>query len=464
MQKKYFLSFIVLFFLFVSCEKPDEPDDEDTKMPALRGSVPANKAVISPQTEKVIFLFDSKIVLIDRIKIKINGTVVSQVSANNDSLIVQVKPLDEKTDYHLIIEKGAIKAHPGALNTNIFQLDFSTSEFPPEEIKSVLAVENPSPEAIKLYEFLKENYGRKIISGTVANVSWNINEAEWVHHHTGKYPALNAFDYIFLFASPATGWIDYGNTQVVEDWWKQRGIVSCMWHWNVPKRAGSADYSFYTEETDFDIAKAVTSGTTENQIIRADLEKISNYLLLLKQKNIPALWRPLHEAKGNLGKYPGGTAWFWWGAKGATSFKTLWRLMFDFFKEKGLNNLIWVWTSETGDDDWYPGDEYVDIIGRDMYNLIDADGMFNEYNTLKKQYPSKIITLSECGNVASLSAQWNAGAKWSWFMSWYDYNRTNNPNSPAFNEQSHEHFNVSSWKSAFADDRVISRDQMPELK
>ncbi|MDR1527815.1 MAG: glycoside hydrolase family 26 protein, partial [Dysgonamonadaceae bacterium] len=343
------------------------------------------------------------------------------------------------------------------------RLDFSTSEFPPEEITPTLAIKNPSPEALRLYEFLKENYGRKIISGTVANVSWNTNEAEWVYHHTGKYPALNAFDYIFLFASPAN-WIDYSHTQVVEDWWNRRGIVSGMWHWNVPKRPGSTDYSFYTEETNFDIAKAVTSGTSENQIILADLEKISDYLLLLKQKNIPVLWRPLHEAKGNSGKYPGGTAWFWWGAKGATPFKTLWRLMFDCFKEKGLNNLIWVWTSETDDDDWYPGDDYVDIVGRDMYNLTDAGGMLEEYNTLKKQYPGKIITLSECGNVASVSAQWNAGAKWSWFMSWYDYERTNNPNSQAFNELSHEHLNIASWKSAFADDKVISRDQMPDLK
>ncbi|MDR1527154.1 MAG: glycoside hydrolase family 26 protein [Dysgonamonadaceae bacterium] len=465
MQKKryHFLFLLTSLCLFVSCEKPDEPDTSESNVPELTGSVPVNNTVISPQTEKVVFVFDDKIILIDRTKIKLNGNIVTQVHAGNDSLYVQVKSLDENTDYHLIIEKNAIKAHPGKLNTDVFRLDFSTSEFPPEEITPTLAIKNPSPEALRLYEFLKENYGRKIISGTVANVSWNTNEAEWVHHHTGKYPALNAFDYIFLFASPAN-WIDYSHTQVVEDWWENRGMVSCMWHWNVPKRKGVNDYSFYTDETDFDIREALKPGTAENEIVMSDLQKITNYLLLLKNKNIPVLWRPLHEAKGNLGKYPGGGAWFWWGAKGSESFKILWRLMFNHFETNGLNNLIWVWTSESDDEEWYPGDEYVDIIGRDMYNLTEVAGMLAEFNKLKNSYPDKIITLSECGNIAQIPAQWNVGATWSWFMSWYDYERTVNPNSNAFNSENHQHLSISFWKNAFSDERVISRDKMPDLK
>jgi len=293
----------------------------------------------------------------------------------------------------------------------------------------------------------------------VANVSWNTNEAQWVYQHTGKYPALNCFDYIFLFASPAN-WIDYSQTQVVEDWAAAGGIVSCMWHWNVPKRSGSADYSFYTTETDFDINKALTEGTEENRIIKADLDKVADYLILLKNKNIPILWRPLHEAKGNIGKYAGGEAWFWWGKGGAEAFKSLWQLMFKTFEAKGINNLIWVWTSESGDKDWYPGDGYVDIIGRDMYNLNSAAGMLAEYNNLKADYPNRLITLSECGNVTAIPDQWNAGAQWSWFMTWYDYERTVDPGSDAFKSEEHQHGNADFWRKAFADEQVLSRDEI----
>ncbi|KAA6301123.1 MAG: 4-beta-mannosidase [Candidatus Ordinivivax streblomastigis] len=341
--------------------------------------------------------------------------------------------------------------------------DNNNEEEEKTEEKSPLVVNHASPEAIKLYNFLEENYGKKIISGTMANVNWNTNEADWVYKHTGKYPALNGFDYIHLY----TSWVNYSNTQVVEDWWAHNGIVTMCWHWNVPRSQGSTDYAFYTKTgehasdgTDFDIRKAVIDGTYENGIVKADLQKIADKLLLLKQKNIPILWRPLHEAAGG---------WFWWGAKGAEPCKALWKMMFDYFQERELNNLIWIWTAEPKDmvgsvNAWYPGDEYVDIIGRDIYNQTKAGSMLAEYNKLKNLYPEKIITLSEFGNVAGVTEQWNAGATWSWMMPWYDYSRTNNTSGSNYDNTDHQYANIQYWKNAFANENVISRDQMPSLK
>jgi mannan endo-1,4-beta-mannosidase len=318
-----------------------------------------------------------------------------------------------------------------------------------------------SAEAQKVMAFFQENAGKKIVSSTMANVNWNINEAEWVHKHTGKYPALNGFDYIHLYASPA-GWINYSSTAVVEDWWNNKGLVTICWHWNVPVAQGSSSYAFYTkigehtaDGTTFDISKAVQDSTPENAIVKADMEKIAGYLLLLKNKNIPVLWRPLHEAAGG---------WFWWGVKGAEPLKALWKLMFETFEVKGLTNLIWVWTAEPNDSAWYPGDDYVDIVGRDIYNKSAADAMLSEYNTLTSRFPDKLITLSECGGVAQIPAQWEAGAKWLWFMPWYDYNRTNNTGGTAFNETAHQYANKEYWENAFADESVLSRDEMPSLK
>jgi mannan endo-1,4-beta-mannosidase len=321
-----------------------------------------------------------------------------------------------------------------------------------------LVASNPSAEAVAVYDFLTENAAKKIISGTMANVNWNINEAEWVHRHTGKYPAINGFDYLHLYAT----WVDYGNTQVIEDWWNNKGLVTICWHWNVPRATGSTEYAFYTKKgehstdgTTFDISKAVQDGTAENTIVKADLAKVADYLLLLKNKDIPVLWRPLHEAAGG---------WFWWGAKGAAPLKALWKLMFETFEAKGLNNLIWVWTAEPNDAAWYPGNEYVDIVGRDIYNKTSASDMRDEYNTLKNRFPNKLITLSECGNVAKIANQWSAGAKWLWFMPWYDYNRTKDTTGAAFGEPAHIYADVTFWQNAFGNEDVITRDQMPNLK
>ncbi|MDR1683177.1 MAG: glycoside hydrolase family 26 protein [Candidatus Symbiothrix sp.] len=470
-KHRCFYFFCSLCFLLFSCENNNEPTPAEAQIPQLIKTQPVENEVIPPQTSQAVFVFDHPVILADKTKIKINGNVIQQAKTTKDSLIVELNALNENTNYTLTIEKNAIKANPGKLNTEVFSLNFSTSEFPEIEL-SDLVVKNPTVEIVQLYNFLKENYGKKILSGAVANVSWNTNEAEWVHHHTGKYPALNTFDYIFLYASPAD-WINYGNTQVVEDWWNNNGVVSCMWHWNVPKSetAATNDVTFrpkdnaFPDGTTFSPTNALKEGTWENTRMKADLEKIADYLLLLKNKNIPVLWRPLHEAAGNLyATGYKGSAWFWWGRDGAEAFKGLWIYMFNYFQQRELNNLIWVWTSEINDSPFYPGNEYVDIIARDLYNQTSVHTVFNEYSALQKQYPGKIITLGECGNVAQLSDQWNAGATWSWFMPWYDYERTNDINSSAFRQTDHQYGNIDFWNNAWNDERVLSRDKIPNLK
>ena len=148
--------------------------------------------------------------------------------------------------------------------------------------------------------------------------------------------------------------------------------------------------------------------------MKSDLEKITPYLLQLQQAGIPVLWRPLHEAAGK---------WFWWGNGSAASYVKLWRTMYDFFKQKGINNLIWVWTSEGNDAAWYPGDEYVDIIGSDVYGkdgvAVSAEQMAERFNSLAYRYPTKMISLTECGTVTDIPAQWKGDAQWSSFMPWY---------------------------------------------
>lgn len=200
----------------------------------------------------------------------------------------------------------------------------------------------------------------------------------------------------------------------------------------------------------FDLDNAVTDGTWENKFVKADLERVATYIKALKDAGIPVLWRPLHEAAGNIPS--GGSPWFWWG-KNATSFKKLWIMMFDYFKEQGLDNLIWVWTSVGNDDDWYPGDAYVDVVGRDLYGNSVAT-CSEEFQSLQNKY-GKIVTLSECGvstatdgtttAIGTIADQWAAGAKWSWFMPWYNAD---------------VHTTKEWWQAAMQMDNIITRDKV----
>ena len=146
----------------------------------------------------------------------------------------------------------------------------------PEEDPSE-ATNERSPEAVKLLDYLKSIYGEKTLSGACTNVNWNTNEAQWVYKNTGKWPAINCFDFIHLpFAQPG-GWIDYSNLKVVEDWHQAGGIVAIMWHWNVPANNGS-DWSFYygheADKTTFDVRKIFDENSSEYVRMMKDIDQV----------------------------------------------------------------------------------------------------------------------------------------------------------------------------------------------
>lgn len=347
---------------------------------------------------------------------------------------------------------------------DVGQKSDSATTFSPDKLCNSQA----NAAAQKVYSILCQLYGSRIISGTVANVDWNTREAENVKSWTGKYPALNAFDFINFHSSKdvnAKGWLDYADISPVKRWWDAGGLVSCMWHWQVLANNGT-DYTCSPgngdKETSIDLNDIDNpSSSTYKQLIK-DMDQIAGYLGKLQAAGIPVIWRPLHEAAGNTYEFDGGKAWFWWGAQGAEPFKKLWRLMYDrFTRVHHLNNLIWVWTSQTADESWYPGDDVVDIIGRDRYGLLQYPAM-KDFKNLTSAYPHKLITLAECGNgdsndIAPLGKIWDKGAHFSWFMTWYDYDYNNGKGAD------HRFAGAAWWKDAFSHDYVVTRDEMKSL-
>ena len=185
------------------------------------------------------------------------------------------------------------------------------------ESKYQLCNANATAEARQLFGILSSLYGQKIISGVVANVDWNTKEAENVYEWTGRYPALNVFDFINIHASKDVnkdGWLDYSDLSAVEGWWQQGGLVGCMWHWNVRANNGSdMTCSPGTEpgQTSFDASKVDDTGSTEYKQMVHDIDQVAGYLKTMQQKGIPVIWRPLHEAAGNTYDFEDGTMQGW---------------------------------------------------------------------------------------------------------------------------------------------------------
>ena len=338
-----------------------------------------------------------------------------------------------------------------------------------QTISATLVNANATPEAQQLYSKLLNLYGKKALSGVVANIDWNYREAKNVQKWTGKWPVINVFDFINIHASKdvnPSGWLDYSDMTPVDEWHQAGGVTGCMWHWQVKANNGTnltCSPGTGEMETSFDPSKIYEAGTAENKQAIHDVDQVAGYLKKMQAKGIPVIWRPFHEAAGNMYEYEGGKAWFWWGAKGPEVYKKVWRWMYDrMVNHHGLNNLIWVWTSQTGDNVWYPGDDVVDIVGRDNYAALQYP-LMKEFKALQAQYPTKMITLAECGNgdevhMSLWSKIWKEGSRWSWFMTWYD-NAYNEGNS-----EEHQFAGETWWNDAFSSGYVVDREEWGRIK
>jgi beta-mannanase len=311
------------------------------------------------------------------------------------------------------------------------------------QIPYLLATPSPLTATKRLWSYLTDSYTHRIHSGAM-----NLNakeEADWLFQQTGKYPALIGLD--LMNHTRNYSWFDKSvlvNEAV--NWYDNNGLVAICWHWRDPSRATD---EFYTSGTSFDVSKIFEPTSQEYQFMLSDIDIIAGYLKQISNAEVPVLFRPLHEASGG---------WFWWGAAGPEPCKALWRIMFErLVNYHGLKNLIWVWTTDAsaGNLDWYPGDEYVDILGADIYA---SDGDFSSqlltYNAIKDRFQGrKMITLSENGPVPDPDYLVADKAHWSWFMPWYgDFIRDG-----LINPLSH-------WQKVMNHDYVITLDEMPDLK
>lgn len=269
-------------------------------------------------------------------------------------------------------------------------------------------------ETQKLMTYLTSIYGKNILSGQFAYTT-RYTEIDAVYKETGKYPAIIGLDFSDYSPSRvALGCNPGQDTEKAIEYWKQGGISTFCWHWASPiggKTDANKWGTFYTEHTSFDLSVAMNDhDSAEYKGIIRDIDAIAVQLKKLQDAGVPILWRPLHEASGG---------WFWWGAKGAEPYKELWKLMYDRLTNyHDIHNLIWVWNAQ--DKDWYPGDEYVDIIGEDIYAAKqDYDSQANGF-TKAMGYTStnKMITMSENGVLMDPDVLIGDGVPWLWNCTW----------------------------------------------
>lgn len=181
---------------------------------------------------------------------------------------------------------------------------------------------------------------------------------------------------------------------------KRGGINAISWH---PLNPHTGKDAWQPVDTDV-VTLAVTEGTPENDTLKVWLGRAADYLASLKDEEgnpLPLIFRPWHEMSGG---------WFWWGGPNTTveSYRKLWEMTRRAFDEKGLDNILYAYSPDVvGSKEeymtWYPGDEYVDIMGADVYHRDGHEGTERWFAAIDSTYGSAAAVAAEKGKIAALT-------------------------------------------------------------
>ena len=240
----------------------------------------------------------------------------------------------------------------------------------------------------KVLNYLKSLGNGSYLFGQVA--TWVHNEnpdmddpSNWlkkVYDHTGRMPRLGVITYDFTDDPfPDSAW----NKGVKK--MRDRGLIAAV-------------YSFYANPSgnafrdSCEVHLIFDSGTNPiKDNFYKQMDRMANDLQWLKDQNIPVIYTPFVELDDSHSK--------WHPKDGRENAIRLYRLVHDYFTDqKGLDNIIWAYHTREVDGalkSFYPGDEYVDIIGKSGYG---RDLSFPEYEwAVEKKKQGKVIWWAELG-------------------------------------------------------------------
>jgi len=184
---------------------------------------------------------------------------------------------------------------------------------------------------------------------------------------TGSYPAVYGWD---------IGHIELGKTENldrvnfdemrrhIQDAYRRGGIITISWHLDNPYTGASS-----WDETP--TVEHILPGRSHHADFLIYMHRMADFLASLtddKGRPIPIIFRPWHEHTG---------FWFWWSGQYTKDdeYVQLWRFTVEFLRdERNIHHLLYAYSpSNTGFEstwDYYPGDEWVDIIGIDDYFMM----------------------------------------------------------------------------------------------
>lgn len=298
---------------------------------------------------------------------------------------------------------------------------------PAEEESNNFPVDNKATkETVALYNNLKKLLSKGILFGHQDDLAYGVG---WKYEPgrsdikdvTGDYPAVYGFELgrLELDQKVNLDSVPFDKMRgFIQTAYKRGGVVTLSWHLNNPLTGKTAwdpaphtvESILYTSNIDFHYKKW--------------LDKVAAFLQSLRGSNgeaIPVIFRPFHELNGN---------WFWWGKAHCTpnEIKRLYQLTVSYLRDvKNVHNLLYAFNTDRFSSreeylERYPGDEWVDVIGFDIYQrgngneanvqfVKDLDGMLTSLENIAVE-KNKIPALTEFGYGTLPDSTWWTNVLW----------------------------------------------------
>ncbi|CAL2083492.1 glycosyl hydrolase [Tenacibaculum sp. 190524A02b] len=236
--------------------------------------------------------------------------------------------------------------------------------------------------------FFKKIKGKGCVSGQFIRWSYNasLEEMKKANELSGQWVGMLGADYYgnFRDSVPSPKGIYQKANQAIKEYYPKNGLVNLSLHINNPQSGASAwDYVI-------DIDSIFIPNSRVQKNLLKELDFIAEGIADLEEKGVMVMFRPYHEMNGY---------WFWWGK--SKRFAELWKFTYKYLvEEKKLDNMLWCWSPDAGPGnihDYYPGDEYVDIVGLDSYGADLPKKALDDYKEILKY--NKPFGFSEYGCV-----------------------------------------------------------------
>lgn len=213
---------------------------------------------------------------------------------------------------------------------------------------------------------------------TVYGIGWDSDSVRSdVKSVCGDYPAVCGWDigHLELGHNVSLDSVSFDRIRYeIAQNFLRGGINTISWHLDNPVTAGS---SWDVSAKDNVVVSILPDGKEHLKFTKW-LDTLADFFNSLKIEDgtkIPVLFRPWHEHTGS---------WFWWGKDHCTpeQYKQLWTMTYNHLKNKGVNNILYAYSPGGGASameymERYPGDEYVDLLGFDYYQMNGIEGTEN---------------------------------------------------------------------------------------